>query len=252
MTEKTARLIRAIYGGVLTAAAIIAGICLMGACLGIYRSGGEQLFTPEKVAAAFSAVTAPVYVFLALTTGAFLLEAVLPPRPRAKNAANPSMLHARLAAGADMTYCGPQLKAAILRHQKQRRAVTATGFGILGICTAVFLCYALNSSHFHATDINGSMLRAMAWMLPCLAVPFLYAVFAAYFCKKSLVAECALLKTVPKAKEPAPAKLPSGGWVKWVVLGAAAAVLLYGFFAGGTADVLTKAINICTECVGLG
>ena len=28
--------------------------------------------------------------------------------------------------------------------------------------------------------------------------------------------------------------------------------LLYGFFSGGTQDVLTKAVNICTECVGLG
>jgi len=29
-------------------------------------------------------------------------------------------------------------------------------------------------------------------------------------------------------------------------------VFVYGFFAGGTADVMTKAVNICTECVGLG
>lgn len=29
-------------------------------------------------------------------------------------------------------------------------------------------------------------------------------------------------------------------------------IFAYGFFAGGTADVMTKAVNICTECVGLG
>ena len=29
-------------------------------------------------------------------------------------------------------------------------------------------------------------------------------------------------------------------------------IFVYGFFAGGTADVMTKAVNICTECVGLG
>ncbi|MBQ8627442.1 MAG: thioredoxin [Agathobacter sp.] len=28
--------------------------------------------------------------------------------------------------------------------------------------------------------------------------------------------------------------------------------LVYGFITGGTADVLAKAINICTECIGLG
>ncbi|MBR2311262.1 MAG: thioredoxin [Oscillospiraceae bacterium] len=28
--------------------------------------------------------------------------------------------------------------------------------------------------------------------------------------------------------------------------------ILVGYFSGGTEDVLTKAVNICTECVGLG
>jgi len=30
------------------------------------------------------------------------------------------------------------------------------------------------------------------------------------------------------------------------------ALLIFGFISGGTADVITKAINICTECIGLG
>ncbi|MBO5767765.1 MAG: thioredoxin [Clostridia bacterium] len=29
-------------------------------------------------------------------------------------------------------------------------------------------------------------------------------------------------------------------------------LLVYGYIIGGTADVLTKAVNICTECIGLG
>ncbi|MBQ2981771.1 MAG: thioredoxin [Lachnospiraceae bacterium] len=29
-------------------------------------------------------------------------------------------------------------------------------------------------------------------------------------------------------------------------------ILIYGFATGGTRDVLTKAVNICTECIGLG
>lgn len=37
-----------------------------------------------------------------------------------------------------------------------------------------------------------------------------------------------------------------------VVLGVAIAVLICGFAFGGYADVLTKAVNICTECIGLG
>lgn len=37
-----------------------------------------------------------------------------------------------------------------------------------------------------------------------------------------------------------------------VILGVAVAVLILGFTFGGYADVLTKAVNICTECIGLG
>jgi len=40
--------------------------------------------------------------------------------------------------------------------------------------------------------------------------------------------------------------------VRCVLVCAAVVLLVYGYLAGGTADVLTKAINICTECVGLG
>ena len=29
-------------------------------------------------------------------------------------------------------------------------------------------------------------------------------------------------------------------------------ILIYGFASGGTRDVMTKAVNICTECIGLG
>ena len=39
---------------------------------------------------------------------------------------------------------------------------------------------------------------------------------------------------------------------KFIFLGVAIIVLILGAVLGGYADVLTKAINICTECIGLG
>ena len=40
--------------------------------------------------------------------------------------------------------------------------------------------------------------------------------------------------------------------LRGIILTAGIGLLLLGFFSGGTADVLTKAVNICTECIGLG
>lgn len=40
--------------------------------------------------------------------------------------------------------------------------------------------------------------------------------------------------------------------VLWALIAAGVALIVYGAVQGGTADVLTKAKNICTECIGLG
>ena len=40
--------------------------------------------------------------------------------------------------------------------------------------------------------------------------------------------------------------------VRYAFLAFGIAIMVYGFLSGGTVDVLTKAVNICTECVGLG
>lgn len=40
--------------------------------------------------------------------------------------------------------------------------------------------------------------------------------------------------------------------IRLVILSTAIVILIFGFITGGYADVLTKAINICTECIGLG
>ena len=40
--------------------------------------------------------------------------------------------------------------------------------------------------------------------------------------------------------------------VRVILLGAAVCFLVLGAINGGMRDVLIKAINICTECIGLG
>ncbi len=39
---------------------------------------------------------------------------------------------------------------------------------------------------------------------------------------------------------------------RYCIFGVAILFLVYGLATGGIADVLAKAINICTECIGLG
>ena len=41
-------------------------------------------------------------------------------------------------------------------------------------------------------------------------------------------------------------------YVRWGVLAVALALTVTGILTGGFQDVLTKAINLCSECIGLG
>lgn len=134
--------IHLLYSIVLSAMLVITGICLCVACLGIYLSG-EQPFSREIVAAAFGYIAIPIYIFIGLVFGGFILDALFPCEKKKVN----------------------------------RKKVDAT-----------------------APAIQPRKLLYLRLALLCIGI----------------------------------------------------GIFVYGFFAGGTADVMTKAVNICTECVGLG
>ena len=255
MNTKTIRLL---YGMVLSLALVAAGICLMVACYGIYQSGGAQMYTAEKVAAAFAPIAVPVYIALALTIGSFLLHMLLPlEKEKRKIEKNYPLMLRKLHEKNDLSACGDRsLVKAIQAEPKKRVLHSTVSLGLLVVSTVVFLCYALNGTHFHSSEITESMVSAMYVMLPCLAVPFGYSVFTAYFHKASIRRELELMKLVaaPKKAEPAPVKdhTKAVNVLRVSILAVAVVLVVVGLLGDGWADVLTKAVNICRECVGLG
>ena len=77
MTKEKMKQIHLIYSIVLSVMLCIAGICLMVACVGTYRSG-DQPFSRQSVAAAFSPIAVPVLLCLGLIIIGFLLDLFLP------------------------------------------------------------------------------------------------------------------------------------------------------------------------------
>ena len=231
----------------------------MAACLHIYNAGGEQPYTPQTVAAAFSTIAIPVYVTLGALVGSIVLHTLLPaPSEKVKAEKHYAVILRKHYEKADMDSCNSELKEKLLKLQKGRRANLKICAALLAVCSGIFLAYALNSNNFHSSDINGSMVKAVLVLLSCLAIPFGYAVFATYAAKKSILKEIELVKLAPLATRrntSAPIKAENGKPIqilRWSLVCIAVALLVFGYFAGGTTDVLTKAVNICTECVGLG
>ena len=253
MTGERKQKLLQIYRIALSCVIVLAGICLMVACISIYRSGDEP-FSREAVAAAFAPISIPVYLCLAMVLGGFLLKLAFP-APAKKTAAwkQPTVTLKRLQSRADLESCDQSLKTEILAQQQRRKNQKRICTLVLAACALVFLVYALDGSHFHTSEINISMIRAMWVLLPCAAVSFGVCIWFVHVRKNSMLQEIDLLKQCPKKDAPqAATKSGSCTKVRYALLLAAAALALFGFFSGGTADVLTKAVNICTECIGLG
>ncbi len=249
--------IRLICGILISLLSLVAGACLIAACLGIYLSGGEQLYTPEKVAEHFASIALWVYLFIAAVIAGFVLDFFLPASGKKIKAEKnlPATLD-RLLSKRNLDTCDSTLKAQIAALETGRRRDKIITLAVLGVCSVGFLLYGANPANFHQSQINASMARAVVILLCCLAPAFGCALGAHYRGKASLQKEIDLVKQIP-AGDPVPqcpkqdrAKILTA--LRWVLLCAAVVILLYGFFSGGTADVLTKAKNICTECVGLG
>ncbi|MGN0999928.1 MAG: CD1871A family CXXC motif-containing protein [Faecousia sp.] len=241
----------------LSAALILAGLCLMGACLHIYHSG-DHAFSREAVAAAFGPISVPVYLCLGMILFTFLGKWLLPtPEPRPVPARQTLLILTRLQEKTDLSRCPQALRESVLLQRRGRKIARVAEMVLLCVCCGVFLSYGMNPANFHQSQINASMIGAMAWFVPCFLIPFGFGIFCSYFTRSSMEQEIALLKTAPPESRitpvpPAPRRGLPWNLVRNGLLIIGIIILVYGFFAGGTADVLTKAVNICTECVGLG
>ncbi len=255
MTNSKTLFSRRIYNILHSVSIIVAGICLMAGCLSIYSSG-YGTYTRQIVAETFSKISLPIYVCLALTIIGFLWEFISPTKSEKEKKFMPyAHILNHLNLKKDLNGCDDETLKSIYKERKRRKIHTLIKTIIICISICVFLLYALNGNNYN-TDINTSVIKAMWVLIPCLAIPFAYSVFTAFHNEKSLKKEIELMKKAP-AKETAEDKEIKNNnkvmnIVRFALLFIGVGILVYGYITGGTADVLTKAINICTECIGLG
>ncbi len=256
-----ASLIRRIYRIVLTVALVVAGLCLIGGGLYVYYSGGQQIYTLEKISRTFSYIAIPVYIALILVIGSFILELSLPVPKKAKPEKNHAMILHKLQQRTDLNRCGDQeLCRMVLSLRKQRKLLSGLSTAMLAVATAVFLIYALKHAGYPSLTTGHAVTEAMVknalvWAV-CLAIPFALGVYTAYAIRSGMKTEIELLRHVALQKAPPKAAVKSCTKLLYAVRSSlivlAVALIVVGAVGEGWRDVLTKAAAICTECVGLG
>lgn len=139
---------------------------------------------------------------------------------------------------------------------KKRQWLSIACAAVCLVCIGMAGAYFVDLNHFASRDLEMVMGAMLLHIAPWVVVAFVALMALAQARNQSMLREIEAAKDAPKWKpEPLQAQkkaLPLA-LTGQIVLGIGAITLLIaGVVNGGMYDVLVKAVNICTECIGLG
>ncbi len=142
---------------------------------------------------------------------------------------------------------------AVKREKAFRTRVYWVCGAVCCLCAVLAGVYLLDLRNFTSWDLETVMGAMLLHVGPWVLIAFAALMVTAQVREKSCLRELALLKDAPSQTPAQAEEKPSrAGIVRIALFAAAALLLVWGVCNGGMRDVLVKAINICTECVGLG
>lgn len=249
-----------IYLGLQAALCILLVALLSASAVTVYREGAarkaehplEAIYTREIAAEKFSPI-APLF-FTAI--GLMIAGLVLGVRDESaeKPFQDPELTRDLIVAGV------AQPSDAMRRARSSQKRLLLAGWGAFTLCMLPILIYILNPEHFPLEDLEGMFYGLVRVIIPWTAVGIgALAVTSAlrdrYVLLETEAAQAQLKAERESGVAPEPKSPPrrrSMGALQIALIVAAIGFIIAGVFNGSAKDVLYKAINICTECVGLG
>ena len=258
--------IRLIYSIVVGVFAVALGIATICVAANIYYSGRGTgvVFTREIVSSRLKELAIPFFFLVGLIICGIVFP-LYEVKAKRRNEDAVRLLEKKMPSGE-----GEEYEAAARDYKKFKNARYITWGVALGV-TLVFavasLVYLLNTANFKGENITGEVLGMVRNVLPFVLCSFVMLVAAAIangvIAGKQLAAQKAMIKSGNGTREEKPAKwydrvlnALSSDIAIWIIRGivlvVAVVFIIVGALNGGARDVMIKAINICTECIGLG
>lgn len=259
--------IQKIYSIVIGVFVVAMGIAIVCVAADIYYSGQgtDVLFSRENVGERLQMLAIP----LILLIGAIALGAVFPAYNMTAKYHTEDALHIILekpASCEDVKYRATE---------QEYKKLTNAKYIVMGIkvcallgCTIAELCYLLNAANFSGTDITAEMLSMTKNVLPFILITFVVLIAAtignAVISRRQLNTLKTLIKfgngiTQDNCEIHGITRIKQFFAsdvilivIRVIVLVVGVTFIILGTVNGGAHDVLVKAINICTECIGLG
>lgn len=254
MSEKTVRTVRTVYGCVLSFLLILTGVCLIFSALSIYFGGGESPYTPEAIGARFAAIALPVWITLGAVAVGIVLRFVLPsPEKRDRAIVNRRALLSRMEEKKDTA---DEAYVAEAKKERRLRLCVRIGTAVLSLAAAIpAILHLSDPESFRYPEYNASVIAAMPSLLLFSVTLAILLTVCAMLCEKSYQRQTKLLSLLgarEASRNQVTERVPATLVLRLAILALSLVLLIIGIAGGGMEDVLAKAINICTECIGLG
>ena len=280
MQEKTCKTVRLCYGIALSLMTAVTGALFIWQTLDIYLSGGSRPFTREIVLERLNRIAPAFWIWGVMVAVGFIIWEVFAVSYKRAPLKDDCYALRRLKKRVPQKVGESGLASlkAVKRGELINLIVKLCAAALCLAGVAYGIAYLATASNFPKTDVNGEMLNMAAHLAPC--------VFAALLilCGVTLYLSLSAKKQLPHVKQIiASAKADEkngveavyvtgntavadlyGRWKalsnhKYFILGVRIAIAVFavtfiilGIVNGNMRAILIKAINICTECIGLG
>lgn len=280
MQEKTCKTVRLCYGIALSLMTAVTGALFIWQTLDIYLSGGSRPFTREVVLERLNRIAPAFWIWVVMVAVGFIIWEVF--AVSCKRAPLKDDCYALRRLKKRMPQKVGESGLTSLKAVKRGELINL----IVKLCAAALclagvaygIAYLATASNFPKTDVNGEMLNMAKHLAPCAFAALLI------LCGVTLYLSISAKKQLPHVKQLiASAKSDEkngveavyvtgntavadlyGRWKalsnhKYFILGVRIAIAVFavtfiilGIVNGNMRAILIKAINICTECIGLG
>ena len=252
------------YGRILAAAttifAILLGILFIICCAHLYFTGGEQPYSRERVGDYLIILAVPSFITIALTIAGIIFNYANGTKDNDLVARTQCEKLESYTSWYDFNSFDEETKRLVTAERTRRKILTFVSHSVSALLFAFVLIYIITIAKFTVENLNADILSAFAIVLPISAIGVAIHIPRTYIAESSAKRELDILKASIK-NHGVPALATNAGKAKtvdytsiakYVIVGVSLVLIVLGIFNGGMADVLQKAVKICTECIGLG
>lgn len=269
MKERTPKLVRNYYGWVFGAFTVVVGALFLWKVLELYFTGtapdfqGTTPFTRQRVEEALSGIAWAVWLWIAAVIAGFVLWEVFPVAEKHRKIPE-DLQYARLAKR--LPSSAPQGResdfALVERGRKLIFALKAAAWSLFAIAAIYGIVYLCIPANFPNENVTEEMLEFVKHVFPCIFAGLVVIAGAGIYEKYAVKSILPAVKKVTFGLKPVERRQTIvekvvRDWrfvlaVRVAVLALAVAFIIWGVNNGSARSVFIKAINICTECIGLG